>query len=365
MTLPRVSRRPIVTTISGRCPALTSATESRMISARWINPCTASIVASATICRGVTVAVRPVATPVRWVPPELSCTCARVTSACGSQLTVSNFSLAFIVPSGCRVVEHTQTHPEARFMPGEMAGTGYLGAVRHARKKRSPARLCGACRSTLRSLVVASPRDAGVQEILLCLQARVQPHEGDQNPPAEEDDGEEDRGVHPEALGQIPTRAQKQRPPVDMKPGWQGLVIQGGQGIVLPVNADLEIQEPPHLAPERPPNSPYTLPQPPHGRRRYSSCSDFSSASSSPPRVRPGRSSGASRPAWRSSIVTSISRQMAQVPRRRPCWQRSAAVRARTLRTGVRVARAVARAVAVLPNPFTAFTSSGLASPSN
>src|SRR5438876_11711284 len=52
-------------------------------------------------------------------------------------------------------------------------------------------------------------------------------------------------------------------------------------------------------------------------------------------------------------------------PRRRPCWHRSAAVRARALRTGVRVARAVARAVAVLPNPFTAFMSSGLASVPN
>ena len=58
-------------------------------------------------------------------------------------------------------------------------------------------------------------------------------------------------------------------------------------------------------------------------------------------------------------MVSSIWRQMAQVPRRRPCWQRSAAVRARALRAGVRVARGVERAVAVLPNPFTAFVSSG------
>jgi len=35
-----------------------------------------------------------------------------------------------------------------------------------------------------------------------------------------------------------------------MKPRWQGLVIQRGQGIVLSVNADLEIQEPLHLAAE-------------------------------------------------------------------------------------------------------------------
>src|SRR2546428_9118641 len=239
MILPRASLRPIVTTTSGRCPVVTSATESSVMSAWSMNPCTASMVASATRSKGDTVAVRPVATPIRWVVLLLSWTCARVTSARGSQFTASNFSLAFIVPPGAQT---SAAHPpgilEARFMPWHFARMN-VGKLGGRQQRKAPQHFAGRPAMIFRTLVVASPRDAGVQQILVCLQPCVQPHEWGRNPSTEEHDGEEDRGVNPQTLRQVPEGPQEQRPPVDVQPGGQGLVVQRGQGIFFPDDANL------------------------------------------------------------------------------------------------------------------------------
>src|SRR5258708_14000712 len=66
-----------------------------------------------------------------------------------------------------------------------------------------------------RELVEALLSDADLQQILIRLQARVQPYERKQRPAAEEHEHEEYRSVNPQPADEIPERSEAKRPPVE------------------------------------------------------------------------------------------------------------------------------------------------------
>src|SRR6266849_10748043 len=84
-----------------------------------------------------------------------------------------------------------------------------------------------------RELVEALLSDADLQQILIRLQARVQPYERKQRPPAEEHEHEEDRSVNPQPADQIPERSEGKRPPVEAQSRRERLVVQGRHGVFL------------------------------------------------------------------------------------------------------------------------------------
>src|SRR5713226_9094298 len=75
--------------------------------------------------------------------------------------------------------------------------------------------------------------DAGLQEILIRHQTRVQPNERKQRPATKEYEREEDRGVNPHPADEIPERPKGESPPIEAQSRGKRLVVQGRHGVFL------------------------------------------------------------------------------------------------------------------------------------